>query len=198
MKSQLWWYVARSGGIIAWLLLALSVVVGLVLSTRILGRTPPPAWLTDVHRFLGGLALVFTGVHLVGLVADSYTHFGLTSLLVPFASSWKPVATAWGVVALYLLLAVELTSLAMRHIPRRLWRGVHFSSFALFVVACVHGATAGTDATNVAYRWSAVVVIVLTTILTVVRIAIGRRHVPRREPAVRSASSANRSQTVSV
>ena len=198
MKSQLWWYVARSGGIIAWLLLASSVVVGLVLSTRILGRLPTPAWLTDVHRFLGGLALVFTGVHLAGLVADSYTHFGPASLLVPFASSWKPMATAWGVVALYLLLAVELTSLAMRHIPRRLWRGVHFSSFALFLVASVHGATAGTDATNVAYRWSAVVLVALATILTLVRVAVGRRHVARRVPAVRSASSNTRSETVPV
>lgn len=186
---QLWWYVARSGGIIAWLLLALSVVVGLVLSTRVLGRAPTPAWLTDVHRFLGGLALIFTGVHLVGLVADSYTHFGLASLLVPFASTWKPVATAWGVVALYLLIAVELTSLAMRRIPKHLWRGVHFSSFALFVVACVHGATAGTDATNVVYRWSAVVLIMLTMILTLVRIAIGRRRPAPRVPAVRTTSS---------
>jgi predicted ferric reductase len=198
VKSQLWWYVARSGGIVAWLLLAVSFVVGLVLATRILGRLPTPAWLTDVHRFLGGLALVFTGVHLVGLVADSYTHFGLASLLVPFASSWKPVATAWGVVALYLLLAVELTSLAMRHIPRRLWRGVHFSSFALFLVASVHGATAGTDATNIAYRWSAVLLVALATILTLVRVAVGRRHVARRVPAVRSASSNTTSETVSV
>ena len=38
MNEQLWWYVARSGGIVAWALLAASVLWGLALSTKVLAR----------------------------------------------------------------------------------------------------------------------------------------------------------------
>ena len=68
----------------------------------------------DVHRFLGGLAAVFVGVHVIGLLLDSFVAFGPTDVLVPLASSWHPVAVAWGIVAMYLLVAVELTSLGRR------------------------------------------------------------------------------------
>ena len=109
--TKVWWYVARSAGIVAWGLSALAVLWGLALATRALGRKPPAPWLLDVHRFLGALTVVFVVVHLVGLAFDPWASFGLDELLVPMASSWKPAAVAWGIVAFYLLLAVEGTSL---------------------------------------------------------------------------------------
>ena len=100
---------------------------------------------------LGALALVFTGVHVGAILSDTYVHFGLVDVLVPFTSSWHPGAVAWGVVALYLLVAVECTSLLRARIPQTLWRRVHYASFPLFVMATVHGLTAGTDTTR---AWS--------------------------------------------
>jgi DMSO/TMAO reductase YedYZ heme-binding membrane subunit len=99
----------------------------------------------DLHRALGGLAVIFTGVHVVTIMLDSYVHFGLAEALVPLASTWHPVAVAWGIVAFYLLAAVEITSLARRRLPNRFWRRVHYASFPLFVLATVHGLSAGTD-----------------------------------------------------
>jgi hypothetical protein len=119
MRSQLLWYSARAGGIVAWALAAASVLWGLALSTHVLGRTPRPAWLFDLHRFLGGLALIFTGVHVAGVLTDTYVPFSLLNVLVPFTGSWHPGAVAWGIVGFYLLLAVELTSLARTRIPKR-------------------------------------------------------------------------------
>jgi hypothetical protein len=148
MTSQLWWYVSRAGGLVAWILLAASVVLGLFLSTRVRPFKAPPVWTTDLHRFLGGLATIFVGVHVVAIMLDSYTSFGLTDVLVPFASSWHPVWVAWGIVSMYLLLAVELTSLARQRMPRRFWHAVHLSSLPLFAFATVHFAGAGTDAGN--------------------------------------------------
>ena len=72
MSSQVFWFAARASGIVAWALAAGSVVWGLALSTRVLGGRPRPAWLFDLHRFLGGLALVFVGVHVLAVLADSY------------------------------------------------------------------------------------------------------------------------------
>lgn len=105
------------------------------------------AWLLDLHRYLGGLATIFTGVHVVAVVADGWVPIGLRQVLVPWTSTWRPGAVTAGVVTLHLLLAVELTSLARRRLPRRLWRTLHLASFPLFVTATVHALTAGTDAT---------------------------------------------------
>src|SRR3954453_10882605 len=114
MRSHTWWYVARAGGIVAWALSALAVIGGLQLSTRLVRRAPP-AWMLDVHRFLGALAVAFLGVHVLGLAADRFIGFGPIDFLVPFASTYKPAAVALGVIAMYLLVAVEATSLAVRH-----------------------------------------------------------------------------------
>jgi sulfoxide reductase heme-binding subunit YedZ len=151
VSTQVLWFAARASGVVAWALAASSVVWGLALSTRVLGGRPRPAWLYDLHRFLGGLALVFVGVHVLAVLADSYVHFSLLDVLVPLAGDWHPLAVAWGIVGLYLLLAVELTSLARAGLPRGLWRRVHYASFAVYAATTVHGLTAGTDARSPAF-----------------------------------------------
>jgi len=177
MTSQLTWYAARAAGIVAWALAAGSVVWGLALSTRATGRKPRPAWLFDLHRFLGGLALVFTAIHVVAIVADTYVHFSLINVLVPFTGTWHPAAVAWGIVAFYLLLAIELTSLARAHVSKRLWRRVHFASFVLFAASTVHALSAGTDTGSRAFVLSVAAACGLVAALTAVRIlrTLGRR-----------------------
>ncbi len=179
MTSQVWWYVARASGIVAWALAAAAVIWGLLLSTRLLERQPSPKWLLDLHRYLGGLTVVFTGVHLAGLVADSYVHFDLAGLLVPYATDWRPGPVAWGIVAFYLLIAVQLTSLLVKRLPRRLWHGVHLLSYLLFWTAAIHGAAAGTDAANPAYAIGSV-----ATILTVAALTLYRALLPKRQRLV--------------
>lgn len=148
MDGQLWWYAARSGGFVAWALLAASVVWGLMLSGKVRPGHVRPNWLLDLHRFLGGLASVFTAVHVVTIMADSYTDFGPADVLVPFTSAWNPGAVAWGIVGMYLLAAVEITSLLKRRLPHRVWRRTHALSLPLYATATVHLLTAGTDAGN--------------------------------------------------
>ena len=180
MTTQLLWYSARAAGIVAWALAAASVVWGLALSTRAMGRKPRPAWLFDLHRFLGGTALIFTGIHVASLLLDSYVHFSLLNILVPFTGAWHPVAVAWGVIAFYTLLAVELTSLARARIPKILWRRVHFASFALFAAGTVHALSAGTDAHSTAFMFAALAVCGLVGALTAIRVAAALESRARR------------------
>jgi hypothetical protein len=175
LYDQVWWHLSRASGLVAWILLAVSVTWGLLVSTRLLGRRPGAAWTLDLHRFVGGLALAFTALHLAGLVADSYVHFGAADLLVPFASSWRPAAVAWGVVAFWLLVAVELTSLGMRRLPRRVWHSVHLTSLPLLLGATVHGLTAGTDAGSRIYRAVAVLLLAAAAGLVLFRLGWSRR-----------------------
>lgn len=184
MNSQLWWYVARSGGIVAWALLAASVLWGLALSTKVLRGRPRPNWILDLHRFLGGMALLFTGIHVASLVADSYVHFGLVEVLVPFTGSWHPVAVAWGVIGLYLLAAVELTSLLRKRISKRLWRMTHYLSFPLFFLTTVHALSAGTDRSTFLLRACVAVVCAVVTALTFIRVNKSDHHDLLTSPAV--------------
>ncbi len=172
--TKVWWYVSRSTGIVAWALLALAVLWGLALSTRALGRRTPGPWLLDVHRFLGGLAVLFTIAHFVTLSFDPWmsSEYGytLTQAFVPFASSWKPLAMAWGIVAFYLLVAVELTSLLKRRLPLSVWRGVHLLSYPLYAMATIHLLTAGSERQNPLLRWSVLVTVGAVVFFTVYRI----------------------------
>ena len=183
MSGQFPWYVARSAGLVAWALLAASVLWGLALSTKILSPKVRPNWILDLHRWLGGLALTFTGVHVVSLLFDTYVHFGLVSVLVPFATSWHPGAVAWGVVSLYLLAAVEVTSLLKSRIPKSVWRKTHFASFVLFVTSTVHGLTAGTDTGATMLRIGALMTAALFAGLTAARLV--EASTPRPDRLVR-------------
>ena len=184
MRSQTWWYVARAGGIVSWALASLAVIGGLQLSTRLL-RRPAPNWVLDLHRFLGGLSVAFLGVHLLGLAVDQFIGFGPADFLVPFVSSYKPGAVALGVVGMYLLVAIEVTSLAMRKLPRRTWHAVHLTSFVVFVVATVHGLTAGTDRHNAVFQWACILTSGVVLMMTLVRIWSPRRSA---RPAAGSAA----------
>jgi hypothetical protein len=131
--------------------------------------------------FLGGLALVFTAVHVLAVLVDSYVHFSLVNVLVPLTGDWHPLAVAWGIVGLYLLLAVELTSLAIARLPRRLWRRVHMASFALFAATSVHALTAGTDRHSPPFQLAVALSIGLVALLTALR--VWQASLPRPAPA---------------
>jgi sulfoxide reductase heme-binding subunit YedZ len=175
VHPQLWWYLARASGFTAWMLSIAAILLGLALATRAQGSNPRPAWLLDLHRYVGGLTVVFLGLHLAALVADSYVHFGIADLLVPFASSWRTGAVAWGVVGFWLLVAVELTSLMMRRLPRRTWRAIHLTSYLAAVLATVHAFTAGTDADNPLVAGAALGSLAAITFFLVFRLVLPRR-----------------------
>ena len=170
MTSQTWWYVARSGGIVAWAMLALSVFWGVALSSRFLGRRPKPNWMLDLHRFIGGLSVVFTIIHVAALVADGYVTITVINVLVPFTGTYHVSAVAWGIVALYLLIAVEVTSLLRRRLGKRLWRAIHFLSFPLFLASTVHLLLVGTDRKTMPFRVGVLVTVAVVCWATLIRI----------------------------
>lgn len=143
------WLLSRSAGIVAWALVVASCTWGLLVATRVLARRgvrrPSPAWIFSIHQFLGALTIVFTAVHVLAIVLDPYVSFGAVEVLVPFASSWEPTAVAVGIVGMYLLLAIEITSLVRHRMPARLWRSIHLTAYGLLALTTVHALMAGTD-----------------------------------------------------
>ena len=170
MTSQFWWFLSRASGIVAWGFLMASALWGILLSTRMLKPFDRPAWLLDLHCWLGTLTVIGTGVHVASLVLDSYVSFGASDILVPFASSWKPVAVAWGVIGMYLLAPIQVSSWVMKRIPKSLWRPIHYTSYLLFVMVTVHAFAAGTDRVNHFFQAFGVAMIAIFFAAVAVRI----------------------------
>ncbi len=183
LNGKLSWYAARASGLVAWAVVTLSILWGLALSTRLIRRKGIPAWLLDLHRFLGTLSIVFVGVHLLALWADNFVYFGPRELFVPFASAWRTGAIAWGIAATYLLVAIQLTSWTMKRLPRKLWHRVHLLSIPMFVLSTVHGFTAGADNKNLAVQWLALTGCLFVFLLLTFRVLAPRRGARPRRPA---------------
>jgi DMSO/TMAO reductase YedYZ heme-binding membrane subunit len=175
VSEQVWWYLSRSSGIVALALLVGSFVWGVLLATRVLRPHDRPAWLLDLHRWLGWMAIVMTGLHLLGLALDGYVDFGAGALFVPGLSPYRPLAVAIGVLALYVLIAVQATSALRRRLPRRLWYRVHLLSYALVWMAAIHAGLAGSDVDNRLYQLLALLLTVAAVAATAARIATPRR-----------------------
>ena len=170
IDNRVWWWASRSAGIVAWFVVAAAVVWGLLASTKLIRRRGVPAWILDLHRYLGTLTIVFVIVHVGAIYLDSFVHFTPKQLFVPFASTWRPHAVAWGIFATYLLVAIQLTSWAMRRLPRKLWHRVHVLSLPMLAIATVHGFLAGTDRSNRLFQWAVFIVVILVVFLLAVRL----------------------------
>jgi len=173
--DQIWWYTSRAAGILAWIILSASVIAGMTLSTRD-SRTLPTGWPIDLHRFLSSVSLLFLSIHMLALIPDNFVEFGVPELLVPLSSTWQPWAVAWGIVAFWLVVVVEVTSLLRKQIPNRLWRAIHLLSFLVWLAATVHLFMAGTDVSAPAFRVAQFVVISTVLLLFVRRLMMARRR----------------------
>jgi predicted ferric reductase len=174
MNEQVWWYLARAAGMLAAILMVGALVLGVLAATRALKEIDRPAWLVALHRWFSVLTAIAVVTHLVALVADSYLHFGLVELLVPFTSSWRPLAVTLGVVALYLFAVVHISSVAMKRLPKVWWRRLHTLSYLSVWAAVMHAGTAGTDTANVVYRTVALVLTMAAVVAALLRVILGR------------------------
>lgn len=138
------WYIARSSGIVAYLLLSSSVVLGALMAGRAKFAWPRFA-IEEVHRFLALLAGVFIVVHGSALMLDTVVPISLKQELVPFDSPYRPFAVALGVLAAEVMAAVGITNLFRSRLPHKVWRRAHYLTIAVWGLATAHGFLAGTD-----------------------------------------------------
>jgi predicted ferric reductase len=178
VNEQVWWYLSRAGGLVATGLLIGSLLLGVLLATRALRSIDRPAWLLAMHRWFSALAVIGTAIHVLALVADNFVHFGVKEILLPMGSSWKAFPVTLGVIAMYLLIAVQATSMFMKRLPKRLWRAVHYGSYGTVWLAALHAGLAGTDATNRLYQVVAVTLTSAALSAVVLRLVVGRRASP--------------------
>jgi len=145
MDPHFYWYLTRASGLVLFGLVAASTALGLLISTRLGNRLAERAWFFELHKFSSILGLAFLGLHMAVLLPDPWTNFRVVDLLLPGVSAWRPLAVALGVLAMYGTVIGVATFYVRRFIGYRSWRLLHYTTFATFFLAMLHGAAAGTD-----------------------------------------------------
>lgn len=141
-----YWQLSRASGVVAFLMLWLSVVLGLLVTNRWARRWPGAARTVELHELSSLVALGFATLHALLLLGDRFLPFSLGAALLPFAAPGRRwLAIALGQIGVYLLAMVLGSFYVRRAIGPRLWRAFHFTSFAVFALALAHGIAAGTD-----------------------------------------------------
>jgi sulfoxide reductase heme-binding subunit YedZ len=147
-SSKALWYLTRGTGLVAMILLSASVVLGVLE----INRWASPAWprfvTAGLHKNVSLLAVAFVAVHVATTVVDGFAPIGWLDAVVPLHSPYRPIWLGLGAVATDLLIAVTLTSLLRRRIGYRAWRIVHWSAYAAWPVAVVHGLGTGSDSSH--------------------------------------------------
>jgi predicted ferric reductase len=185
-----YWYLTRSSGVVALVLLSVAVAIG-VLDVARVGGTRWPRFVVDgVHRTASLLAVVFLVIHVATAVLDSFAPISLLDAFVPFTGTYRPLWLGLGALASDLLLAVALTSIARRRLGHTAWRATHWLAYACWPLAVIHGLGTGSDVDQV---WleaitGACVVVVLAAVGA--RAAIGwPAHLRLRLAAVAAAAA---------
>ncbi len=139
------WYLMRGSGLVALVLLSVTVALGVV-GVKRWGSTRWPRVVTaGLHRNVSLLAVCFLGVHIATALIDSWIGLRWFGVVIPFQSTYRPIWVGMGALALDLLVAVIATSLLRRHIGLRTWRLVHWATWVLWPMALVHALGSGTD-----------------------------------------------------
>jgi predicted ferric reductase len=139
------WEMIRASGLVAFILVSTSVFLGIAVKTRTLDKLMLRALVFEAHRTLSLLAVAFVVLHVLLLLANRHVSFTLAAVLLPFASSWRPVAVALGTFSLYLTAALVASFYVRRFIGHKTWRLMHYLSFVVWVMALTHGIMAGSD-----------------------------------------------------
>ena len=149
MSTQILWFTTRGAGIVCLILFSVVACLGLLAVARAQSTRWPRFLTVELHRTLALLSIVFLAIHIVTAVLDPFTSLGVGAALVPLASSYRPLPVAFGVVSVYLVLAIIITSLLRERIGHRVWRAVHWASYAAWPLAIEHTLTAGSDSFSV-------------------------------------------------
>ena len=139
------WYLTRATGLVSFILLSATVVLGTVASVGWTSDRWPRFLSQSLHRNLSLFCVVLIGVHVVTTVGDGYVPIGLADAVIPFRSPYRPIWVGLGAVAFDMLLAVAITSALRRRIGVAAWRGVHWLAYACWPIAVLHGLGSGSD-----------------------------------------------------
>jgi len=175
-----WWLVSRSSGIVAFVLITISVLIGLTMAGKPVREPQFTKSLRAVHEQTALAGLIAIAVHGLAIFLDPWLKPGITGVTIPFALGVHTFWTGLGVIAGYLAMLLGLSFYLRRQIGARLWRKAHRATIAVYVLGLFHALGAGSDTGSLLFLCFAAATAVPIAILFVYRIGAERRAEQRR------------------
>jgi len=175
LSQSPFWYLTRSTGIVAFLLMTVSLAFGVAATQRSLASPTWPRFATqNLHRNVSLLGVVFIVVHVITTIVDGYVSVSWWSFVVPGASAYKTFWVSVGTIAFDLVLLLSVTSLLRLRMSPRLWRTVHWAAYLLWPLTLLHFLKTGTDASNGGFGvWIGIGALLVVLAAVGVRVATG-------------------------
>ncbi len=148
LTDHLWWIASRASGLVALALISGSVILGLMMSGRIMRKPGRAKTMVALHEQLALAGMFAIVIHGVTLMGDAFLHPGVTGVLIPGAIEYRPLWTGLGIGAGYLAAALGLTFYVRKSIGPRLWRKAHRLTIVVYAMSVAHVLGAGTDAST--------------------------------------------------
>ena len=144
-SDKSYWFISRSSGVLAYILLTLGVMWGLIQSGAILRPTIPPLLALGLHSFLNWGALAMSALHGLILLGDNFIKLSLKDVAIPFASSYEPMLVGLGVLSFYLMFLLSSSFYARKWLGQKTFRLLHYASYPTFLLVTWHSIGLGTD-----------------------------------------------------
>ncbi|HEX7059522.1 MAG TPA: hypothetical protein VF176_06690 [Solirubrobacterales bacterium] len=184
-----WWLASRASGLLALVLVTISVGIGLAMAGKVMRRPGLSRWLLAIHEQTALAGLVAIAVHGITLLGDSWLHPGVTGITVPFAMAYRPIWTGLGIVAGYMAMLLGLSFYVRKWVGARFWRKAHRATIVVYLLGVVHALGAGTDASSEWLRWWLLATGVPIAALFAYRLGAGARADRRKRRAPRPTAS---------
>jgi methionine sulfoxide reductase heme-binding subunit len=185
-----YWYLTRSTGAVALLLLTVALALG-VADVRRYATTRWPRFVIDgLHRNVSLLAVAFVALHVITSVLDGFAPISLTAAVIPFISSYRPIWLGLGALSFDLLLALIITSLLRGRISHRAWRLTHWTAYACWPIALIHSFGTGSDARGAWLLLLSVACVLIVALAIISRALPGYRAHPRLNGAALGGAAA--------
>ena len=178
------WIILRAAGIGSYIALWLAVAWGLISTTSLVTKRVSKPTSTLFHGVVASAGLALLVIHLAGLLVDKFMPFGLLDLVIPLRAGYRTLAVSFGVLAMYAMVLILVTSWVRKRLSTKLWRSIHLLAIPTFTLALAHGVFAGTDSSR---PWMFAIYVVtglVTLFLVIVRgLTYGYRPPRAERPA---------------
>jgi DMSO/TMAO reductase YedYZ heme-binding membrane subunit len=168
-----YWYLTRSSGAVALILLTLALALGVLDVQRWSSETWPRFVVDSLHRNVSLLALAFLCLHILTAVLDSFAPISPVNAVIPFTGAYRPFWLGLGALSFDLILALILTSLLRRQMGHAAWRAIHWLAYVSWPIALLHGLGTGSDVKSTWMLATSIGCLMLVIAAVLARVAAG-------------------------